>query len=75
MGASRACHVPCPAAPASPLPAHLLQDSAGREAGLHCIRTKDGAEADFALSEPGKLNGRPAGGSETDPRVEGWNTR
>lgn len=35
--------------------AHFLQDSAGREAGLHYIRTKDGAEVDFALSEAGKL--------------------
>lgn len=30
---------------------HFLQDSAGRTAGLHYIRTKDGAEVDFALSE------------------------
>jgi len=35
--------------------AHFMQDSAGREAGLHYIRTKDGAEVDFALSEAGKL--------------------
>lgn len=35
--------------------AHFLQDSAGREAGLHYIRTKDGAEVDFALSEAGRL--------------------
>ena len=34
---------------------HFLQDSAGKEAGLHYIRTKDGAEVDFALSEAGKL--------------------
>jgi len=34
---------------------HFLQDSAGREVGLHYIRTKDGAEVDFALSEAGKL--------------------
>ncbi|KXW59366.1 ATP-binding protein [Ferrovum myxofaciens] len=34
---------------------HLLQDSAGRSAGLHYIRTKDGTEIDFALSEDGKL--------------------
>ncbi len=35
--------------------AHFLQDSAGREVGLHYIRTKDGAEVDFAFSEAGKL--------------------
>ena len=35
--------------------AHFLQDSAGTEAGLHYIRTKDGAEVDFALSDGGKL--------------------
>lgn len=35
--------------------AHFLQDSAGREVGLHYIRTKDGAEVDFVLSESGKL--------------------
>jgi predicted AAA+ superfamily ATPase len=34
---------------------HFLHDSAGREVGLHYIRTKDGAEVDFALSEAGKL--------------------
>lgn len=34
---------------------HFLQDSAGRIAGLHYIRTKDGTEVDFALSEEGKL--------------------
>ena len=34
---------------------HFVQDSAGREAGLHYIRTKDGAEVDFALSDGGKL--------------------
>lgn len=34
---------------------HFLQDSAGRTAGLHYIRTKDGAEVDFALSEEGAL--------------------
>ncbi len=34
---------------------HFLQDSAGKEAGLHYIRTKDGAEVDFALSEARKL--------------------
>ena len=31
--------------------AHFLQDAHGKEAGLHYIRTKDGAEVDFALSE------------------------
>ena len=35
--------------------AHFLQDSAGREVDLHYIRTKDGAEVDFAFSEAGKL--------------------
>lgn len=35
--------------------AHFLQDSAGRDVGLHYIRTKDGAEVDFALSEGGVL--------------------
>jgi predicted AAA+ superfamily ATPase len=34
---------------------HFLQDSAGRPAGLHYIRTKDGAEVDFALSENEKV--------------------
>ena len=34
---------------------HFLQDSAGKTAGLHYIRTKDGAEVDFALSEEGAL--------------------
>jgi len=34
---------------------HFLQDSAGKDVGLHYIRTKDGAEVDFALSEAGKL--------------------
>lgn len=34
---------------------HFLQDAAGRAAGLHYIRTKDGAEVDFALSDEGKL--------------------
>lgn len=34
---------------------HFLQDSAGRSAVLHYIRTKDGAEVDFALSEDGKV--------------------
>ena len=35
--------------------AHFLQDSAGREVDLHYIRTKDGAEVDFAFSEAGEL--------------------
>lgn len=35
--------------------AHFLQDSAGREVGLHYIRTKDGAEVDFVFSESGEL--------------------
>lgn len=35
--------------------AHFLQDSAGREVELHYIRTKDGAEVDFAFSEAGDL--------------------
>jgi len=35
--------------------AHFLQDSAGREVNLHYIRTKDGAEVDFAFSEAGDL--------------------
>lgn len=35
--------------------AHFLQDSAGREVALHYIRTKDGAEVDFAFSEAGEL--------------------
>lgn len=34
---------------------HFLQDSAGRATGLHYIRTKDGAEVNFALSEAGTL--------------------
>jgi len=34
---------------------HFLQDSEGKEVGLHYIRTKDGAEVDFALSEAGEL--------------------
>lgn len=36
--------------------AHFLRDSAGREVGLHYIRTKDGAEVDFALSENGEMS-------------------
>jgi predicted AAA+ superfamily ATPase len=35
--------------------AHFLQDSAGREVNLHYVRTKDGAEVDFAFSEAGEL--------------------
>ncbi len=35
--------------------AHYLRDSAGKSVGLHYIRTKDGTEVDFALSEEGKL--------------------
>ena len=35
--------------------AHFLQDSAGRAVNLHYIRTKDGAEVDFAFSESGDL--------------------
>jgi predicted AAA+ superfamily ATPase len=31
------------------------QDSEGKQVGLHYIRTKDGAEVDFALSEEGRL--------------------
>lgn len=34
---------------------HFCQDSLGRAAGLHYIRTKDGTEVDFALSEDGQL--------------------
>jgi len=34
---------------------HFQQDSEGKQAGLHYIRTKDGAEVDFALSEEGLL--------------------
>jgi len=34
---------------------HFLQDGTGRGAGLHYIRTKDGTEVDFALSDEGKL--------------------
>jgi uncharacterized protein len=34
---------------------HFLQDSLGKPAGLHYIRTKDGAEVDFGLSEGGRL--------------------
>ncbi len=35
--------------------AHFIEDSTGKEARLHYIRTKDGAEVDFALSEEGQL--------------------
>ncbi len=35
--------------------AHFLQDSAGRAVDLHYLRTKDGAEVDFAFSEAGEL--------------------
>jgi predicted AAA+ superfamily ATPase len=34
---------------------HFLQDSAGKDTGLHYIRTKDGVEVDFAISEAGAL--------------------
>jgi predicted AAA+ superfamily ATPase len=34
---------------------NFLQDTTGRSAGLHYIRTKDGTEVDFALSEDGKM--------------------
>ncbi len=34
---------------------HFLEDTAGRSAGLHYIRTMDGAEVDFSLSEDGKI--------------------
>jgi predicted AAA+ superfamily ATPase len=34
---------------------NFLQDTEGRPVGLHYIRTKDGAEVDFALSEDGKM--------------------
>ena len=34
---------------------HFLQDRSGREADLHYIRTKDGAEVDFVLSEDRQL--------------------
>lgn len=35
--------------------AHFRQDAHGKDTGLHYIRTKDGAEVDFAVSEAGKL--------------------
>lgn len=34
---------------------HFRQDARGKAAGLHYIRTKDGAEVDFALSEDNRL--------------------
>lgn len=34
---------------------HFRQDVRGKPAGLHYIRTKDGAEVDFALSEDNRL--------------------
>lgn len=34
---------------------HFRQDARGKSAGLHYIRTKDGAEVDFALSEDDRL--------------------
>lgn len=34
---------------------HYRRDARGKETGLHYIRTKDGAEVDFALSEGGEL--------------------
>jgi uncharacterized protein len=34
---------------------HFRQDALGRDSGLHYLRTKDGAEVDFALSEDRKL--------------------
>jgi predicted AAA+ superfamily ATPase len=35
--------------------AHFISDTRGREADLHYIRTKDGAEVDFCLSVDGAL--------------------
>ena len=35
--------------------AHFRQDAQGKNVGLHYIRTKDGAEVDFALSEENRL--------------------
>jgi len=35
--------------------AHFRQDAQGKDVGLHYIRTKDGAEVDFALSEENQL--------------------
>lgn len=34
---------------------HFHQDAQGRAAGLYYVRTKDGAEVDFALGEDGRL--------------------
>lgn len=34
---------------------HFRRDALGKETGLHYIRTKDGAEVDFAISEDNKL--------------------
>ncbi len=34
---------------------HFRQDARGKAAGLHYIRTKDGAEVDFAVSEDNRL--------------------
>lgn len=34
---------------------HFRQDAHGRDAGLHYIRTKDGSEVDFVLSDGGEL--------------------
>ncbi|MBU0484126.1 MAG: ATP-binding protein [Proteobacteria bacterium] len=34
---------------------HFRQDTEGKSTGLHYIRTKDGVEVDFALSEGGRL--------------------
>ncbi|MFZ4538389.1 ATP-binding protein [Propionivibrio sp.] len=34
---------------------HFLQDTQGKNIGLHYIRTKDGAEVDFALSDDNRL--------------------
>lgn len=34
---------------------HFRQDALGKESGLHYIRTKDGAEVDFTLSEDNRL--------------------
>ncbi|WP_301102663.1 ATP-binding protein [Propionivibrio sp.] len=35
---------------------HFRQDTQGKAVGLHYIRTKDGAEVDFALSEENRLS-------------------
>jgi predicted AAA+ superfamily ATPase len=34
----------------------FLRDSTGQDAGLHYVRTKDGAEVDFALSDGQQLS-------------------